>query len=449
MFFVFVPYLGAMNTMDENVALCALNKIFGYHPGIARELIANAGSAMEVFAQASTEVVMPGVTGHPYANNKADALSLPEVVMPGVTWHPYANNKADASGGVYPYGQGLMSKLTPDLLEWAAGELEKIREKGFRFVGMFDEDYPKALLECPEPPLGIYLNGTSSPTEIFGLRPMVAFVGTRDLSSYGKAWCRKLVLALADAHVQPAIVSGLALGVDAVAHRTALECGLPTVGVMATGIESVYPWQHRQLAMDMVRAPGSGLVTDYPMRTSPVALNFVRRNRIIAGLARAVVVVESKTKGGSLMTAKYAVDYNRDVFAVPGRLDDVRSAGCNSLISAQMAQIVTSPEQLVDALGFGGAQRHRGPGGSWVTSQKGDSPEKVLQARLARKYGPGSPLVTIGLAVQAHRGVSIEELAAVIRLPFAEVLSAVGTLEADGVLTTDLLRRCSLAPSWD
>jgi len=373
-----------MCTLDEQVALCALNKLSGYHP---RQVLDQLDSRM--------------------------------------------------------------ARLEPAQLEWARQELTQVRERGFRFLSIRDGDYPAPLLECPEPPLGLYLNGTSSPAEIFGLRPLVAFVGTRDLSAYGKAWCRKLVQALADAPVQPCIVSGLALGVDGVAHRTALECGLPSVGVMATGIDEVYPWQHGQLAMSLVRTPGCGLLTDYPLGTRPVALNFVRRNRIIAGLVSAVVVVESKSKGGSLMTARYAVEYNREVFAVPGRLDDLRSAGCNSLIATQMAQIVTSPEQLVDALGLGGSRRHRGAGGSWRTSQAGDSPEQVLRARLTRQYGAGSLPVAVGLAVLQQRGIGPEELSAATGRPFSEVLAAVGQLEADGFVSTDLLRRCSLCPPWD
>ena len=373
-----------MSTIDRQVALCALNKHFGFHP----------------------RQVLDDLDAH-------------------------------------------IARLEPDQLAWAEQELKQIRERGFRFLSILDEDYPEALRECPEPPLGLYLNGTSSPTEIFALRPLVAFVGTRDLSPYGKAWCRKLVLALADAAVQPAIVSGLALGVDGVAHRTALECGLPTIGIMATGLDSIYPWQHEQLARSMVETPGCGLLTDYPLDTQPVALNFVRRNRIIAGLVSAVVVVESKTKGGSLMTAKYAVEYDRDVFAVPGRLDDVRSAGCNSLIATQMARIITSPEQLVDALGLEGSRRHRDAGGSWVTYQAGDPPEKVLQARLTRQYGAGALPVAVGLAVQAQRGIGLEELCGVLHRPDGEILGAVGQLEADGVVTTDLLRRCSLAPGWE
>ena len=323
-----------MNATDENAALCALNKIFGYHPRLAVQLMEQAGGAAALFA------------GGP---------------LPDCPEHPE-----------------LTAQLEPSALDWAARELEKVRAGGFRFLSLADDDYPDVLRQCPAPPLGLYLNGSSAPTELFSLRPMVAFVGTRDASPYGRAWCRKLVEALARAPVQPCIVSGLALGIDGTAHQTALECGLPTLGVMATGIEKVYPWQHERLAMSIVGSPGSGLVTDYPLDTSPVALNFLRRNRIIAGLARAVVVVESKTQGGSLMTAKYAVEYNRDVFAVPGRLDDVRSAGCHSLIASQMAQIIASPEQLVDSLGLGG-RPHRGAGGSWLGSlgQRSAAPPKV------------------------------------------------------------------------
>ena len=393
-----------MSTFDETLALCALNRIFGYHPTLALKLMELAGSAIALFDGSFVE-------GEP---------------------HPE-----------------LLSRLVPSELEWAQKELERVGRGGFRFVTIADEDYPSALKECPDPPIGLYLNGTSSPAEIFEMRPMVAFVGTRDLSPYGKAWCEKLVKALSETRSQPAIVSGLALGADGVAHRTALECGLPTIGVMATGIETVYPYQHERLAMDMVRSPGGALVTDYPMDTSPVALNFVRRNRIIAGLVRAVVVVESKSKGGSLMTARYAVEYDRDVLAVPGRIEDSRSAGCNSLIRTQMAQIITSAEDLVDALGMGGGRRHRAAGGSWVTNQPGDSPEERLRHALVRKYSASSALIPVALAIFRQRGIGVEELVQTLQRPYGEVLAAVGTLEADGVVTSDLLRRCSLSPAWE
>ena len=277
--------------------------------------------------------------------------------------------------------------------------------------------------------MGLYYHASSTPAEVFDLRPCISVVGTRDLSPYGRDWCRRLVLAMGEASCPPCIVSGLAFGADGVAHRTALECGLTTVGVMATGIEKVYPWQHTELAGQMVRTPGCAVVTDYPSGTSPVALNFVRRNRIIAGLSRATVVVESKTRGGSLITAKYACDYNRDVFALPGRADDVRSAGCNSLIRQRMADIVTDPEDLVERLGLGKGARRRKAG---------------LEAILVRKYGADSPLVKLGLFVRGRPGVSLEEIVRETGWTWPEVQERAAILETDGFLETDLLRRCTI-----
>jgi len=389
---------------DEHVALCALNRIFGYHPHIAVSLMEKAGGAVQVFS--------------------GDYASL---------------------SGPHPE---LLSQLEPSALDWAKKELERLDSNGWRFLCLADEDYPTPLRECSDPPLGLYLSGSSSATEIFELRPMIGFVGTRDISPYGTLWCQKLVKALAQAPVQPCIVSGMALGADGIAHRTALSCGLPTIGVMATGIDSIYPWQHEKLAADIISRPGCGLISDYPLDTAPLALNFIRRNRIIAGLVSAVVVVESKTKGGSLMTAKYAVNYSREVYAVPGRIDDIRSAGCNSLIGSEMARIIVSPEQLVADLGLSGGKAFRGPGGSWVTSQVGDPPSAVLQAALTRRFGPGAPLIETALAIQANQGVTVDALAGLLHRPFPAVLADIGTLEANGIITTDLLRRCSLTPDW-
>ena len=273
-------YFRRMMEFDEQVALCALNKIFGYHPRLAMALMEEVGSAAALF---DGKWKAPGQAGD---DGMPDRASHPE----------------------------LLAQLVPSMLEWAQGELSRIREQGFRFLGYTDPDYPAPLREIPDPPLGLYLNGSTPPTQIFDLHPMVGVVGTRDLSPYGRAWCRKLVEGLARARVQPCIVSGMALGADGIAHQTALDCGLTTIGVLPTGIDKMYPWQHERLAMQMVGAPGCGLVTDYPTGTAPVALNFLRRNRIIAALTRAVIVVESKTKGGSLMTARYAVEYGRDVY---------------------------------------------------------------------------------------------------------------------------------------
>jgi DNA processing protein len=390
LFFVFLPYLGAkkMQDNDERTALCALNRVLGYQPVTGHLLMEHFGSAAAVFRQ--------------------DPDTLREALG------------AD---------RALAEQLTPRELEWADKELQKVREQGFRFIACGDDDYPGLLAECPDPPLGLYFNAASSPAEVFGLRPAIAVVGTRDLSPYGREWCRRIVLAMGESAGAPLIVSGLAFGADAVAHRTALECGLPTVGVMATGIEKIYPWQHEPLAAEMVRSPGSAVVTDYPTGSAPVALNFIRRNRIIAGLTRATVVIESKTKGGSLLTAKYANDYDRDVFALPGRADDVRSAGCNSLIRQRMADIITTPEDLVERLGLGKTLRRRKEG---------------LEVLLQRKYGPESPLVRFALLVKGRPGISFEEMVRETGWSWGSVLEYAGTLEADGFLHTDLLQRCTI-----
>ena len=354
-----------MSENPERTALCALNKILGYVPAAGHLLLEHFGSAAAVFA--------------------ADDAARREALGP---FRDYA------------------AQLDGALLRWATGELDRLQKDGFRFIGFGEEDYPALLSECEDPPLGLYYNASSPPTAVFGMRPCISVVGTRDLSPYGRDWCRRLVLAMGEASVTPCIVSGLAFGADGIAHRTALECGLPTVGVMATGIEKVYPWQHTELAGQMVRTPGCAVVTDYPTGSAPVALNFIRRNRIIAGLSHATVVVESKTRGGSLITAKYACDYNRDVFALPGRADDPRSAGCNSLIRQRMADIITDPEDLVERLGLGKSARRRKAG---------------LETLLGRKYGSGSPLIQMGLLVKGRPGISLEEIVRETGWTWAEV----------------------------
>ncbi len=391
LFFRAFRYLGGKNAMlekDELTALCALNKALGYVPAAGHALLSRFGAAAPVFTRKSAEV-------------------------------------REALGHYRDFADQLDGKL----LDWARQELERMENGGFRFIGFGDGDYPSLLAECEDPPLGLYFNACAPPAAVFEMRPCISVVGTRDLSPYGRDWCRRLVLAMGEASVPPCIVSGLAFGADGIAHRTALECGLTTVGVMATGIEKVYPWQHAELAAQMVRTPGCAVVTDYPSGSSPVALNFVRRNRIIAGLSRATVVVESKTKGGSLITAKYACDYNRDVFALPGRTDDVRSAGCNSLIRQRMADIITDPEDLVERLGLGKTARRRKAG---------------LETLLGRKYGADSPLIPLALVVKGHPGISLEGIVRETGWTWPEVQERAAILETDGFLETDILRRCTI-----
>ena len=378
----------------ERAALAALGRIFGYVPTVGLSLYEHVGSARDIFSLGPKE--LSSLLGH------------------------YSSYSAS---------------INMETLEKEIEELEWLSDKGCRFVSLADEDYPDLLRECPDRPLGIYFRSASSPTEVFGLRPSIAIVGTRNLTPCGKLWCERIVRSLSESESSPVIVSGLAFGADSVAHRTALECGLPTVGVMATGIDDVYPWQHRELAERMVETPGCALVTDYPPKTSPVALNFVRRNRIIAGLSSSTIVIESAEKGGSLITARYANDYSRDVYALPGRVDDRKSAGCNSLIRKQMAEIIDSLEDLPERLGLS------------KTSKK--AREDVLQN--AEKFYRGSlPSDKVGAIleileeVKRNPGIDYDGLSSALSLPFGVVAECAGLLENDGFISTDLIKRCTI-----
>jgi DNA processing protein len=167
-------------------------------------------------------------------------------------------------------------------------------------------------------------------------------------SERGKDWCRRLVLDLATQIPDLTIVSGLAYGIDVVAHRAAIEAGIPTIIIPAHGLDRIYPAVHRNVAVQALDK--GGILTEYTTNTEPERFNFVARNRIVAGMADAVVVVESKKKGGSLITADMAVDYARDVFALPGRVDDICSAGCNDLIKRNKAQLIEHADDLILAM---------------------------------------------------------------------------------------------------
>ena len=178
---------------------------------------------------------------------------------------------------------------------------------------------------------------------------IVAIVGTRSNTDYGKSFTEKLVKELAQHNVL--VVSGLAYGIDAIAHKAAVKHGVPTVGVVGHGLSKIYPAQNAELAKEMI-AEGGGILTEFFHDTKPDKHNFPLRNRIVAGVSDATIIVESTTKGGSLITAKLADGYNRDVFAVPGRTTDKTSGGCNHLIKYNKAILLTDSDELLDVMGW-------------------------------------------------------------------------------------------------
>ena len=208
-----------------------------------------------------------------------------------------------------------------------------------------DKNYPQRLLNCYDPPTILYYRGTAD----LNTSKIIAVVGTRNHSEYGRMITEELVANLSP--LQPLIISGLAFGIDAVAHKTALKNNLSTVAVLAHGLDCIYPSQHTLLAKNIVRESG-GLLTEFPSVTKPDKHNFPSRNRVVAGMCDATVVIETGIKGGSVITANLANTYNKDVFAYPGRITDSKSAGCNDLIKNNKAILITDAEQLIEAMGW-------------------------------------------------------------------------------------------------
>lgn len=231
-------------------------------------------------------------------------------------------------------------------LKAADAEMEYNLRNGIRALALADDDYPQRLKNCDDAPLVLFYKGTAS----LNRARVINIVGTRHCTAYGQDLIRRFVSELKNLCPEVLIVSGLAYGVDINAHRQALANGLDTVGVLAHGLDYLYPTRHKQTANEMLTQ--GGLLTEFLTNTNADKLNFVRRNRIVAGISDACVLVESAAHGGGLITAAIARDYNRDVFAFPGPVGAPYSEGCNNLIRDHKAQLVSSAADFVHALGW-------------------------------------------------------------------------------------------------
>lgn len=233
-----------------------------------------------------------------------------------------------------------------DAVERAKREVAFIEEKNIRALCAGDAAYPRRLLNCADAPLVLYYYGNADLND----RKVVCVVGTRRCTPYGRSLCETFVRELGEAVPGVLVVSGLAYGVDVCAHRQSLSSGVDTVGILAHGLDMIYPASHRTVASEMISH--GGLLTEHVSRTPIDRFNFVRRNRIVAGVSDACVVIESGRKGGSLITAEMACGYDRDVFAFPGRVSDEMSRGCNSLIASNKAAMIESASDFVSLMGW-------------------------------------------------------------------------------------------------
>lgn len=297
------------------------------------------------------------------------------------------------------FSNGVLTKAEEEILFLSKHEIQPLF--------YLDKNYPKRLQHCADSPMMLYFKGEAK----FNEMRMVGVVGTRNASEYGKRMCEQLIEELANDQVM--IVSGLAYGIDAYAHRAALKYGLPTVGVLGHGLDRIYPAANKSIADRMLEQ--GGLLTEFLSGTIPERENFPRRNRIVAGMVDALVVVESAKRGGALITADIANSYNRDVFAFPGRIGDQYSEGCNFLIRTNRAALIENASNLRYLMGW-----------------ENQSPKQGVQTKLFRSFSDEEQCVLD--AFGTGNECDIDELILKTNLSSSKLAAVLLTLEFDGVL---------------
>lgn len=311
--------------------------------------------------------------------------------------------------GIGPVIADTLSSAGP--LQRAEREMTFLEQHGVEAIFYTDERYPARLRQCPDSPPLIYFKGSSP--GLLAAQRILAIVGTRQPSEHGKAFCEELVEGLQPYNV--VIVSGLAFGIDIAAHRKSCAMGIPNIGVLGHGLGNIYPSQHRSIALKMLE--NGGLVTEYIHETQPDREHFPMRNRIIAGLCDALIVVETAISGGSMISAELAVQYARDVFAVPGRVRDAKSAGCNLLIKKEDARLAESAADIAAAL-------------RWDETDR----SKAVQTQLFIDLDPTETLIMNIIRDQPE--IPIDRLTLTAQLPPGELARLILGLEFKGVIRT-------------
>jgi len=358
--------------MEQRIYQIGLTMINGVGDNLSRQLLQFYGNAENVFNESSSSLAkLPGIGGTISAEIKR-----------------------------------------PEVLQRAEKEFEFAEKNGIRILFIDDSDYPKRLKECADAPLILYFRGNAN----FEAAHVLSVVGTRNSTDYGRGLTDALISNLAEDVPDLLIISGLAYGIDICSHRAALANGLPTVGILAHGLDRIYPAAHTGTAKEMLSQ--GGLLTEMPSGTEPDRPFFVRRNRIIAGLADATVVVESADKGGSLITADIAFSYGRDVYSFPGRASDTYSCGCNKLIRQNKAGLICSASDLIKAM-------------SWDLAPK---PEPVpTQTKL---LFPNDDIrgVIVEL-LRMNKEMQVNQLSIETDLPISQLSAILFDLEIEGIVT--------------
>ena len=358
-------------TQDEQICSLALTRIPGLGLTGALKLVSNLGSATRVFEhRKELSQLVPGVS-----DKVITALNNPEV------------------------------------FRRAEQELIFCEKNHIRCLTLNDESYPSRLRECDDAPLALFYRGNADLNALH----VINMVGTRHATPYGQDICTRFLADLSVLCPNALIVSGLAYGIDIHAHRAALQNHFKTIGVLAHGLDRIYPAEHRKTAVSMLEQ--GGLLTEFTSGTNPDRQNFVKRNRIVAGMSDATVVIESAAKGGALITAELAESYHRDCFAFPGRCNDEYSIGCNNLIRKNQAVLITSAEDLVKAMG-------------WESSPK---TEKTVQRELFPDLSEEEERIVKRLG-KMPEGLQINTLVIDTNIPVNRMSALLFELEMKGVI---------------
>lgn len=295
----------------------------------------------------------------------------------------------------------------------AEEEIKFIEKYKIKSLFLTDPDYPKRLLNCYDSPTLLFYKGEAD----LNAAKIVAIVGTRSHTDYAKQVTEKLVKELTEQNIT--VVSGLAFGVDAIAHKAAVKNNLPTIGVLAHGLDQIYPPEHAGLAKDMIKHKG-GLLTEFRSKSKPDKHNFPTRNRIVAGISDATVVIETGLKGGSMITAELANSYNKDVFAIPGKVTDAKSAGCNYLIKNNKAMLLTDAAELIQVM-------------QWEDKAKNKKEKKNQRELFIELTNEEKIIIAI---LREKNTVHIDEINSKSTLTSSTVAAAILNLELQNVLVS-------------
>ena len=348
--------------------------------------------------------------------------AFPEAGLDAETFFSISDSELNALTGKHK-GVDFGMYRREEALFRAAKEQEFIDRHGIKTLYVHDEDYPQRLREITSPPKVLFVLGNTG----FTTDHIISVVGTRRCTRAGMDFCKDFINELSPLFPDLWVISGLAYGIDSVAHTAAIESSRPTGAVLAHGLDTIYPAAHRNLAKDII-VHGGALISEYPSGITPYRSRFLERNRIVASLSDATLVVESEIKGGAMSTANTAFSYNREVFAVPGRPGDVMSSGCNHLIRKSKAHILTSVTDFIEDMDWRPAGIKMDPKQRCLFPElEGDA--KIVYDCLRFKREPMTP----------------DAIHSATTLPVAKVMAALGEMEFDGIVNRIAGNRYELA----